>query len=131
MKLLLDTHALLWWLWNSTRLGKEARSLIRSDDTLIWVSAASIWEMNIKAPLGRLDRLKPFEKELRVEMERSGFRPLPVTFDHASAVSKLPLHHRDPFDRMLIAQARCEDLTLLTADPAIMAYDLRTVDASR
>jgi PIN domain nuclease of toxin-antitoxin system len=113
------------------RLGKEARSLIRSDDTLIWVSAASIWEMSIKAPLGRLDRLPPFENELRIELEQSDFRPLPITFDHAQAVSKLPLHHRDPFDRMLIAQARCEDLTLLTADPAIAAYDVRTIDAAR
>jgi PIN domain nuclease of toxin-antitoxin system len=72
-----------------------------------------------------------FENELIVEMERSGFRPLPITFDHASAVSHLPLLHRDPFDRMLIAQARCEDLMLLTADPAIAAYDVRTLDAAR
>ena len=113
------------------RLGKQARSLIRSDKTLIWVSAASIWEMNIKAPLGRLERLPPFENELRIELEQSDFRPLPVTFEHAWAVSKLPLHHRDPFDRMLIAQARCEDLTLLTADAAIVAYDVRTIDAAR
>ena len=131
MKLLLDTHALLWWLWNSTRLGKQARSLIRSDDTLIWVSAASIWEMSIKAPLGRLDQLPPFENELKAELERSRFRPLPITFDHAQAISHLPLHHRDPFDRMLIAQARSEDLTLLTADPKFAAYDVRTVDAAR
>ena len=131
MRLLLDTHTLLWWVWNSARLGKVARSLIGSGDTLIWVSAVSIWEMSIKAPLGRLDRLPPFEKELRIELERSDFRPLPITFDHAWTVSKLPLHHRDPFDRMLIAQARCEDLTLLTGDPAIAAYDVRTIDAAR
>lgn len=131
MKLLLDTHVLLWWVWNSLRPGKQARSLIRSDKTLIWVSAASIWEMSIKAPLGRLERLPPFENELRIELEQSDFRPLPVTFEHDWAVSKLPLHHRDPFDRMLIAQARCEDLTLLTADNAIAAYDARTIDAAR
>ena len=75
--------------------------------------------------------LPPFEDELRIELEQSDFRPLAITFDHARAVSKLPLHHRDPFDRMLIAQARCEDLTLLTADRAIAAYDVRTIDASR
>jgi PIN domain nuclease of toxin-antitoxin system len=85
----------------------------------------------IKAPLGRMDRLPPFEKELNAEMERSGFRPLRITLEHAWAVSKLPLHHRAPFNRMLIALAQCEDLTLLTADPAIAAYDVRTVDASR
>jgi len=131
MKILLDTHALLWWIRNSARLGKQAKALIRSNDTLIWVSSASIWEISIKAPIGRLDLLPPFEGELNAEMERSGFRPLTITFAHASAVSKLPLHHRDPFDRMLIAQARCEDLTLLTADPAIKAYDVRTIDALR
>jgi PIN domain nuclease of toxin-antitoxin system len=129
MKILLDTHALLWWIRNSTRLGKQARALIRSNDTSVWVSSASIWEICIKAPIGRLELLPPFEAELNTEMERSGFRPLAITFDHAYAVSKLPLHHRDPFDRMLIAQARCENLTLLTADAAIVAYDVRTIDA--
>jgi PIN domain nuclease of toxin-antitoxin system len=131
MRLLLDTHTLLWWVWNSARLGKNARSLIGSDKTLIWVSAVSIWEMSIKAPLGRLERLPPFENELRLELERSDFRFLPITFEHAWAVSQLPLHHRDPFDRMLIAQARCEDLTLLTADHVIAAYHVRTIDAAR
>jgi PIN domain nuclease of toxin-antitoxin system len=131
VRLLLDTHTLLWWVWNSARLGKEARSLIRSDDTLIWVSAASIWEMSIKASPWQTGPFPPFENELRIELEQSDFRPLPITFDHAQAVSRLPLHHRDPFDRMLIAQARCEDLTLLTADPAIAAYDVRTIDAAR
>jgi len=75
--------------------------------------------------------LPTFEKELMVELQQSEFRPMPITFDHALAVRELPLHHRDPFDRLLIAQARCEDLTLVTADPAIMAYDVRAVDASR
>jgi PIN domain nuclease of toxin-antitoxin system len=131
VRLLLDTHTLLWWVWNSARLGKNARSLIGSDKTLVWVSAVSIWEMSIKAPLGRLERLPPFEQELRLELERSDFRALPITFDHAWAVSKLPLHPRDPFDRMLIAQARCEVLTFLTADQSIAAYDVRTIDAAR
>jgi PIN domain nuclease of toxin-antitoxin system len=131
VRLLLDTHTLLWWVWNSPRLGKHARSLMGSDATLVWVNAVSIWEMSIKAPLGRLDRLPPFEKELRIELERSDFRPLPITFEHAWEVSKLPLHHRDPFDRMLIAQARCEDLSFLTADQSMAAYDVRTIDAAR
>jgi len=86
--------------------------------------------MSIKAALGRLDLMEPFEEQLHAEMERSGFRELAITFDHALAVRKLPPHHADPFDRMLIAQARCEDLTLMTADSAITAYDLRTIDAS-
>ena len=131
MTVLLDTHTLLWWLWGSARLGKQAKALILADSTEIWVSAASLWETSIKTSLGRLDRLPSFEKEMRVEMERSGFRPLPITFDHALAVRELPPHHRDPFDRLLIAQALCENLTLVTADPAIAAYDVRTIDASR
>jgi len=130
MNVLFDTHTLLWWLRNSQRLGKHAKALILAEETLVWISSVSIWEMSIKAALGRLDLLEPFEEQLHAEMERSGFRELAVTFDHALAVRKLPPYHADPFDRMLIAQARCEDLTLMTADSAITAYDLRTIDAS-
>jgi PIN domain nuclease of toxin-antitoxin system len=130
MNVLLDTHVLIWWLRNSARLGKHAKSLIRNDETSVWVSSASIWEISIKAALDRLDIGHQFEEQLSMELERSGFRPLVVKFDHAFKVRILPLHHRDPFDRMLIAQAQCENLTLVTADPAIMAYDVRTIDAT-
>ena len=130
MNLLLDTHALVWWLRNSQQLGKRAKAQIRAEETLIWISAVSIWEIGIKAALGRLDLLEPFDEQLHAEMERSGFRELAVTFAHALAVRKLPPHHADPFDRMLIAQARCEDLTLMTADAAMTPYDVRTIDAS-
>src|SRR5687767_6642583 len=115
MRILLDTHVILWWIRNNMRLGKRTRQLIQSNETLVWVSSVSIWEISIKAALGRLDIKEPFERESQAEMERSGFRPLPVTFDHAFAVRKLPLHHADPFDRMLVAQAQCEDLVLVTA----------------
>src|SRR5215469_18716923 len=124
MNILFDTHSLLWWLRNSTRLGKRARTLILAEETLVWVSSASIWEISIKAALGRLDLRDPFEEQLPAEMERSGFRNLPFSFEHALAVRHLPLHHADPFDRMLIAQAQCEELTLMTADAAITAYDV-------
>jgi PIN domain nuclease of toxin-antitoxin system len=130
MNVLLDTHTLLWWLRDSRQLGKRAKALIRAGETLVSVSSVSIWEISIKAALGRLDLLEPFEKQLHAEMERSGFRELTVTFAHALDVRKLPPHHADPFDRMLIAQARCEDLTLMTADAAIAAYDVRTIGAS-
>jgi len=130
MNVLLDTDVLVWWLRNSTRLGKQAKALIGNDETAVWVSSASIWEISIKVALGRLDVLEQFEEQLPIELERSGFRSLVVTFDHAFAVRTLPLHHHDPFDCMLIAQARCEELALVTADPAIMAYDVRTIDAS-
>jgi PIN domain nuclease of toxin-antitoxin system len=130
MNILLDTHALLWWLRDSRRLGKQARAWIRSDETLVWISAAAIWEISIKAALGRLTVAASFEEQLRAEMERSGFRSLPVSFEHALSVRNLPPLHADPIDRMLIAQAQCEDLTLMTADSAIAAYQVRVVDAS-
>ena len=115
---------------DTRRLGPAARQLIRSPGTSIWVSAASIWEIGIKAALGRLELREPFAEVLPRELERQGFRPLPVTFQHALAVRKLPQHHADPFDRMLIAQAQCEDLTLVTSDSRIRDYDIRTIDAA-
>ena len=130
MNLLLDTHALLWWLRNSRQLGKRAKALICAQETLIWISSVSIWEISIKAALGRLDLVEPFDEQLYAEMERSGFRELAVTFAHALAVRKLPPHHADPFDRMLIAQAQCQNLTVLTGDGAFAAYGVRTIDAS-
>ena len=105
--------------------------MIRSPGTSIWVSAASIWEIGIKAALGRLELREPFAEALPRELERQGFRPLPITFQHALAVRNLPLHHADPFDRMPIAQAQCEDLTLVTSDSRIRDYDIRTIDATR
>ena len=126
MNLLIDTHVLLWWIQDSKQLGKRARALIRDNATSIWVSSVSIWEISIKTALGKLD-----QQELNRKLEQNGFRPLSITWDHALAVRDLPLHHRDPFDRILIAQSIVEDLTLMTADAAIQAYDVRTIDAAR
>ena len=122
MNLLLDTHALVWWTENNSRLGKRAKAAIQDDRSTVWISAATIWEISIKAAIGRLDVQSAFEKALPLEMERSGFRALPIAFAHAYAVRHLPLHHADPFDRMLIAQAQCEGLTLLTADSQFAGY---------
>jgi PIN domain nuclease of toxin-antitoxin system len=131
MNLLLDTHTLIWWLRNSRNLGRRSRTLIEDQTNGIWISAASIWEMCIKASLERLDLAEGFDGELAEEMERSGFRTLRVEFRHAFAVRYLPWHHTDPFDRMLIAQAQCEELTLVTADEEIPAYGISVIDASR
>lgn len=130
MNVLLDTHVLIWWLKNTPRLGRQTRGLIRAPETSVWVSAASVWEISIKAALGRLELREPFAEVMPHELEREGFRPLTITFRHALAVRKLPPHHADPFDRMLIAQAQCEGLTLVTADARIRAYDVRTMDAT-
>lgn len=130
MNLLIDTHVLIWWSKNSRCLGRQAKELISSPHNLVWVSSASVWEISIKAALGHLELSGSLAAKIPGDLEHHGFSALAITFAHALAVRDLPLHHRNPFDRMLIAQARCEDLTLLTADTAIMAYDVRTIDAS-
>lgn len=131
MNLLIDTHVLIWWSANSRRLGRNAIALISAPQNSVWVSAASIWEISIKTSIGRLEVSGILQGRMSDDLELHGFRSLPINVRHALAVRDLPLHHRDPFDRILIAQARCEDMTLLTVDPAIPAYDVRTIDASR
>ena len=131
MNLLLDTHALIWWLEDNQKLGRLARRIIQDDGNDIWISAASIWEISIKASLGRLDVSERFEAELPDEMERSGFRRLLVKFEHAFAVRYLPHHHGDPFDRLLVAQTQCEQLTLVTTDAELAAYGVPVIDARR
>jgi PIN domain nuclease of toxin-antitoxin system len=130
VNILLDTHVLIWWIENNRRLGRNAKATIQDDRTTISISAVSIWEICIKAALERLDVQPAFIDELPREMQLSGFQPLPVSFEHAFGVRHLPQHHGDPFDRMLIAQAICENLTIVTADAVIRAYDVRTLDAS-
>jgi len=130
VNVLLDTHVLIWWIENSRRLGWRTKAMIQDNNTTIWISAVAIWEISIKAAIDRLDVQPGFVDELPQEMELSGFRPLPVTFEHAFGVRHLPLHHADPFDRMLVAQAQCERLTILTTDPKLRMYDIPTVDAS-
>jgi PIN domain nuclease of toxin-antitoxin system len=131
MNLLIDTHVLIWWSANSRRVGRSARELISASQNSIWVSTASIWEISIKTSIGRLEISGILDGRIPGDLEQHGFRTLPIELRHALAVRDLPLHHRDPFDRMLIAQARCEDLTFLTADHLIAAYDVRTIDAAR
>ena len=130
MKLLLDTHVLLWWLGDDPRLGRAAAARITDPRNLVWVSAATAWEIAIKAALGRLDLGEPPEECLPREIERAGFRLLDVTIDHALAVRTLAAHHADPFDRLLIAQALSEGLQIVTADGAFAAYGVTVVPAN-
>jgi PIN domain nuclease of toxin-antitoxin system len=122
LKLLLDTHVLLWWLEGSVRLSRQARQTIAGSEE-VWVSAASAWELGIKSALGKLRT--PDDLEFQVKASR--FRELPVTLAHAVAAGKLPRHHNDPFDRMLVAQAALESLTLLTVDRQLQAYGIRVI----
>lgn len=122
MKLLLDTHAFLWCRQDSLRLGTAPRNAIAQADA-VFVSVVSAWEVAIKVALGRLRLPERFEDAVI----DSGFEPLPINFGHAEAVALLPRHHRDPFDRMLIAQATTERLTLVSHDHAFAAYGVPVV----
>lgn len=117
MKLLLDTHALLWWSGDDRRLKREPRRAIAGADAVA-VSAASAWEVAIKIALGKLTMRTPFEQVVEI----NEFESLPITFAHAAALMGLAPHHRDPFDRMLIAQALVEGLTIVTHDRRFETY---------
>jgi PIN domain nuclease of toxin-antitoxin system len=119
LELLLDTHALLWWLGESNRLTKRGRQAIVSADR-VFVSVASVWEMSLKVARGKLN----VPDDLELQLENSRFEVLPVTIKHAFASTKLPKHHGDPFDRMLVAQALSEGLTLVTADGEQAKYGI-------
>ncbi|GGL89500.1 type II toxin-antitoxin system VapC family toxin [Nakamurella endophytica] len=125
MRLLLDTHVVLWWLADDDRLGAGARAAIGSAGTAAAVSAASAWEMSIKAASGKLRLPAGLDSHLGEQ----GFDELPVTVADGLAAGALPRHHDDPFDRMLIAQARRRDLTVVTADARFEDYDVRLLPA--
>jgi PIN domain nuclease of toxin-antitoxin system len=124
VKLLLDTHLVLWVMQGSSKLSVAARKQIRMAEAS-YVSAASLWEIALKATLGKLE----IDSEaLEEQLEAAGFQALPVSWQHTTQVRKLPMHHRDPFDRMLIAQAISEPLRFLTHDEGLRKYsDLVTV----
>lgn len=118
MKLLIDTHVYLWWLQDSPKLSEKARKQIQ-DATEVYVSSASIWEATIKASIGKLS---VDIDQLVAEISKSGFQALPITAAHAATVARLPDIHKDPFDRILIAQAMSEPLRFLTADGLLQSY---------
>lgn len=130
MRLVLDTHTLLWALLEEAKLGPRTRRALISPDSEVWVSAASAWEIALKYSLGRLSLKDAPERLLPDAMRRSGFQELAVTVEHALAVRALPRHHTDPFDRLLIAQAQIEGLTIVTADAAFESYHVAIIDAS-
>ena len=126
-RFLIDTHVWLWWNASSPRLGKEARQLLQRASEVRF-SAASAWEIAIKISIGKLTL--PPNADIASELQRDDFRELPISLAHAEEVRRLPMLHRDPFDRMIIAQARMEGLTLFTADAQLSAYGVATIDAT-
>jgi PIN domain nuclease of toxin-antitoxin system len=127
VRLLLDTHILLWWLADDRRLKSPERHAIAHRDALVYVSAVSVWEIAIKKSLGRLD---VDTEALERELEAGDMTELPVRWRHAKGTAALPRHHQDPFDRMLVAQAQSEGLTVVTYDHAFQPYDVAVLPSS-
>lgn len=127
MRVLLDTHALLWWLDGDRRLSRRARSVIADNENVVLVSAASAWEIATKVRLGKLSGAFEVAAELPAILRQQDFEPLPIAIVHALKAGNLPGPHRDPFDRMLIAQAQHEDLGLVSNERVFDAYGVRRV----
>lgn len=127
MRLLLDTHALLWWVDDDPRLSPEARRLIGAEENDCHVSLVSAWEMAIKCAAGKLGLAVPVQRYCQEHLPANDFQLLPIHLEHVTLVETLPPHHRDPFDRLLIAQARQEGLTLVSSDTAFDAYGVTRV----
>lgn len=126
MRLLLDTHAFLRFIDDSPRLSGRAKTLLESDAELL-LSAASLWEIAIKVSLGRLTLAQPFDSFLPEQLSKNAVEILPITVAHLGAVATLPFHHRDPFDRLLIAQASVERTPVVSADAALDAYAVQRI----
>jgi PIN domain nuclease of toxin-antitoxin system len=124
VSLLLDTHVVLWWLTDDPTLSDEIKARLDHEPD-VYISSATIWEVTVKQAIGKLKEPADLPERIR----DSGFRELPITFDHAIVAGRLPLIHRDPFDRMLVAQARCRDLTLVTRDPHVQKYEVSILAA--
>jgi len=125
MNLLLDTHTLLWWLDDHPSLSKKAKKAIADGSNLVFISAAVIWEIRIKQALGKLE----IPRDFRIVLDQQPFETLPITADHAHMIGDLPAYHRDPFDRILVAQAKIERLTLVTRDSRLKQYKIPIIKA--
>lgn len=127
MRYLLDTGIFLWSVGPDKRLNQQARTLLLDSKQELFLSAASAWEIAIKFAIGKLDLPEPPAKYVPSRVNLLGLRTLPITQAHALAVGELPRHHNDPFDRILIAQARSEQMVLMTADPLFSKYSVQTL----
>jgi PIN domain nuclease of toxin-antitoxin system len=125
MRVLLDTHALLWFINGDTRLSDAARKVIDDDSVEIYLSLASVWEISIKYGLGDLKLTGKPQECLPSLLSDAGVHLLPITFDHVTAIADLPQHHRDPFDRLILVQSQLENLTLVSGDTAFDPYGIK------
>ncbi len=124
-RLLLDTHTFLWWVNDSPQLSNAAHQAIADTNNECFISMSSCWEMAIKSSLGKLRLAKPIEQFVTEQLAENGFTLLSVELRHTAKIEKLPFHHRDPFDRLLIAQAMLEKLVIISADKIFSAYGIK------
>ncbi len=127
MSYLLDTHIFLWWVLNHPNLSRSIRATIADPTHAVYVSAASAWEMMIKSSIGKLTLPSSPERWIKEQLRLNAFLPLPISIEHALAVASLPPLHKDPFDRIIIAQANVEGLTLITDDAIIPQYAVKVL----
>lgn len=127
MKLLLDTHVFIWWDSEPAKLSPQALILCQDPQHVLLLSIASLWEMQIKSQLGKLRLKLPLREIVEGQQRINGIEILPVTPDHVWELENLPDHHKDPFDRLLVAQSRVEGAALLSADPNIAKYPVRVI----
>jgi PIN domain nuclease of toxin-antitoxin system len=127
MRVLLDTHSFLWWVTDDPRLSPRAREAMSDGENHLFFSAASAWEIAIKARLGRLTIPDPVATFVPTQLAENAIEGLPINLTHALHVHSLPDHHGDPFDRMLVAQSQIENLPILTGDPLIAQYAVETI----
>jgi PIN domain nuclease of toxin-antitoxin system len=127
MRLLLDAHTFLWWVTNDRALKRRARAAISDNDNECLLSHVSVWEMAIKASLGKLRLPAPIGRFVAEQCEINDFGLLPITLAHVTTVEHLPFHHRDPFDRLLVAQAQHEGLTVVSSDAHLKAYGVSVI----
>jgi len=127
MNLLLDTHTVLWFWWNDPKLSDVAKDTITNPDNRKLVSTASCWEIAIKVSLKKLDLGSSYGEFIPRQIARNNFEMLTISHDHLAMTASLPFHHRDPFDRLLIAQAMCEDIPLISTDQRLDAYPVERI----
>jgi len=125
MRLLLDTHVFIWWADQQESLSSTALSALKDEANELVLSVASVWEMQIKVQLGKLKLSMPLRELVLSQVETNGLKILPVELEHVLVLDTLPFHHKDPFDRLLIAQSIQEDVTLVSADPEFPAYSVK------
>ncbi len=127
MRFLLDTHAFLWFIDGDERLGEQAHGILGDIENEILLSIASLWEIAIKESLGKLDLKQPFEELIPRQLLSNEIGLLPIDLKHLPVLTNLPFHHRDPFDRLLIAQAMSEGMPILSRDPAFREYPVQVI----